>query len=199
MNFSRFARYLLALLVSAGLAAPMAYAYDKDKGKDKAKGKAKHEDKHKDKDPITGGHDRDDDRDDDDDNDGNGGMRFRGMDRNGDGRITRREWRGNDNSFRNHDCNNDGVLSGEEVRPGGKCAQLPPIVRNPPITRRNPPITRRNPIIEERTTRFRQMDVDRNGFVYPAEWAAGSRSDFDVLDRNNDGRLSLDEFVHRRS
>ena len=33
MNFSRFVRYLLALLVSAGLAAPTAYAFDKDKGK----------------------------------------------------------------------------------------------------------------------------------------------------------------------
>jgi hypothetical protein len=143
MNFSRFARYLLALLVSAGLAAPMAYGYDNDKGK--AKGKAKHSSTGQKppstgerpsstghKPPSTGGHDRDDD------NDGNGGMRFRGMDSNGDGRITRREWRGNDNSFRNHDCNGDGVLSGNEVRPGGKCADKPPSTGNP---RRKPPST----------------------------------------------------------
>ena len=45
-------------------------------------------------------------------------MRFRGMDRNGDGRITRAEWRGSAQSFRQHDWNNDGVLSGDEVRPG---------------------------------------------------------------------------------
>jgi hypothetical protein len=47
-------------------------------------------------------------------------MRFRGLDRNHDGRITRNEWRGNDVSFRNHDWNRDGVLSGIEVRPGAK-------------------------------------------------------------------------------
>ena len=45
-------------------------------------------------------------------------MRFRGLDRNNDGRITRNEWRGNDVSFRVHDWNRDGVLSGIEVRPG---------------------------------------------------------------------------------
>lgn len=50
-------------------------------------------------------------------------MRFRGLDRNHDGRITRDEWRGNDVSFRVHDWNGDGVLSGEEVRPG---AHRPP-------------------------------------------------------------------------
>ena len=45
-------------------------------------------------------------------------MRFRGLDRNNDGKITRDEWRGNDVSFRVHDWNRDGVLSGIEVRPG---------------------------------------------------------------------------------
>ena len=47
-----------------------------------------------------------------------GQMRFQGMDTNGDGVITRREWRGNDNSFRNQDWNGDGILSGDEVRTG---------------------------------------------------------------------------------
>src|SRR5215204_593242 len=42
--------------------------------------------------------------------------RFRAMDTDGDGRVTRAEWRGNDRSFRNHDWNNDGVLSGDELR-----------------------------------------------------------------------------------
>jgi hypothetical protein len=130
MNFSRFARYLLALLVSAGLATPMAYGYDKDKGKAKHSSTGQKPPSTGHKPPSTGGHD--------DDNDGNGGMRFRGMDSNGDGRITRREWRGNDNSFRNHDCNGDGVLSGNEVRPGGKCADKPPSTGNP---RRKPPST----------------------------------------------------------
>jgi hypothetical protein len=47
-------------------------------------------------------------------------MRFFGLDRNHDGRITRAEWRGNDVSFRVHDWNRDGVLSGAEVRPGAR-------------------------------------------------------------------------------
>lgn len=47
------------------------------------------------------------------------GNRFRGMDRNGDGVITRDEWRGNDQSFQQHDRNRDGVLSGDEMRGNG--------------------------------------------------------------------------------
>jgi Ca2+-binding EF-hand superfamily protein len=43
-------------------------------------------------------------------------MRFRGMDGDRDGRITRAEWRGNARAFDRHDVNNDGVLSGTEVR-----------------------------------------------------------------------------------
>ena len=49
--------------------------------------------------------------------------RFEGMDRNNDGRITREEWRGSDRSFENHDWNGDGVLSGDEVRPGRAAQQ----------------------------------------------------------------------------
>lgn len=47
-------------------------------------------------------------------------QRFRGMDRNGDGVITRDEWRGNDQSFRKHDRNGDGVISGDELRGNGR-------------------------------------------------------------------------------
>src|SRR3989338_8488127 len=47
-------------------------------------------------------------------------MRFQGLDRNKDGRITRNEWRGNDQSFSNEDWNGDGVLSGDEVLPGAR-------------------------------------------------------------------------------
>ena len=43
----------------------------------------------------------------------NAAMRFQAMDANRDGVITREEWRGNDRSFRNHDWNGDGRLSGD--------------------------------------------------------------------------------------
>ena len=45
-----------------------------------------------------------------------GANRFRGMDSNGDGVISRSEWRGNDTSFRQHDRNNDGVITRNEAR-----------------------------------------------------------------------------------
>lgn len=45
-------------------------------------------------------------------------MRFKEMDANGDGVITRAEWRGNRRSFDQHDWNGDGRLAGEEVRIG---------------------------------------------------------------------------------
>ena len=45
-------------------------------------------------------------------------IRFREMDDNNDGVITRAEWRGNDRSFAIRDWNNDGILSGDEVRHG---------------------------------------------------------------------------------
>ena len=48
------------------------------------------------------------------------GMRFRGLDTNRNGIITRREWRGNSNSFRVHDTNGDGILSGREVHLYGR-------------------------------------------------------------------------------
>ncbi len=45
-------------------------------------------------------------------------MKVQGMDTDNDGAITRQEYRGDDQSFASHDWNGDGVLSGEEVRPG---------------------------------------------------------------------------------
>jgi len=45
-------------------------------------------------------------------------LKFRGMDANNDGVISRTEYRGNDRSFANHDWNGDGTLSGDELRPG---------------------------------------------------------------------------------
>ena len=47
-------------------------------------------------------------------------MRFQGMDTNRDGVITRQEWRGNARAFNNNDWNGDGILSGDEVRPGAQ-------------------------------------------------------------------------------
>ena len=50
-------------------------------------------------------------------------MRFRGMDANNDGVITRDEWRGSARSFERHDWNGDGRLAGNEVRCRGMAGQ----------------------------------------------------------------------------
>jgi hypothetical protein len=47
-------------------------------------------------------------------------MRFKEMDENGDGVVTRAEWRGNLRSFDEHDWNGDWILSGDEVRVGAE-------------------------------------------------------------------------------
>ena len=67
-------------------------------------------------------------------------MRFRGLDRDGDGRVTRWEWRGNDVSFSNHDWNGDGVLRGVEVRPGA--ARTRPIPWRSRVVEWAPQVTR---------------------------------------------------------
>ena len=47
-------------------------------------------------------------------------LRFRDLDRNRDGIVSREEWPGNDRSFRRQDRNGDGFLSREEVNQGGR-------------------------------------------------------------------------------
>ena len=46
--------------------------------------------------------------------------RFHELDSNANGIIERAEWSGDDRSFATHDWNRDGVLSGDEVKPGAK-------------------------------------------------------------------------------
>ena len=86
---------------------------------------------------------------------------FRGMDQDGDGVITRAEWRGNTQSFRRHDINRDGVLSGEEIwEPRGNETNL--------------------------DQAFDQLDRNDDRAISRSEWRQ-DRSTFDRLDRNNDG------------
>lgn len=174
----RSSKLLAIFLLAFALAVPGAMA-DKG-GKGKGKDKAKHSEKHRDKDRDW---DRDrDGRDWDDDDHRGGNMRFQGMDRNGDGRISRREWRGNDVSFNNHDWNDDGILSGNEVRPGGR--------------------DRDWDWDDDRDDRwedqFGRLDRNDDRYLSEAEWP-GDLNLFDRIDLNTDGLLSLREIGQWRN
>lgn len=97
-------------------------------------------------------------------------MRFRGLDRNCDGMISRSEWRGNDVSFRQHDRNDDGMLSGSELLGNGHGEDD-----------------------DRNRSRFDRLDRNDDGRISLDEWP-GRRSAFERLDRNGDGFLSRDEF-----
>jgi Ca2+-binding EF-hand superfamily protein len=101
-------------------------------------------------------------------------MRWRAMDTNGDGRITRAEWRGNARAFDNHDWNNDGVLSGDEVRPAA--------ARGDRAGR------------EWTAERFDDLDRNRDGRLTRAEWQ-GEQASFERVDRNGDNRVTRAEFL----
>lgn len=116
-------------------------------------------------------------------------MRMQGLDTDGDGRITRAEWRGNDTSFNQHDKNGDGVLAGAEITPGA-------------------PLTDDEEAMDDwqewwdfhqgqfDTGAFDGMDQDENQTVSREEWA-GSPALFDRLDRDHDGVISQQEYEDR--
>lgn len=99
-------------------------------------------------------------------------MRFRGLDVDHNGIITRDEWRGNDVSFREHDWNHDRVLSGNEVRTGA---------------------ARPNTAV---APRFVDFDRNRNGVITRDEWR-GDMGVFNRLDRDRNSVLTPAEFSVR--
>lgn len=112
-------------------------------------------------------------------------MRFRAMDQNRDGVITRNEWRGSDRSFRVHDWNGDGILSGDEVRVGAAREQ----------TDEEDFDQTRRPEFRNWTTRgFQNLDHNNDGRIERSEWHY-DREAFLRADRNRDGSLTRAEFL----
>ena len=160
-------RMLLALALASTLGAPGALAAQEGKAQGYAKAKAAKaaKDERKADREAQDARSRNDQP-----------MRFRDMDQNGDRVITRSEWRGNDQSFKEHDTNGDGILSGDEV--------LVPVQPNTPDRSRR----------EERAVRFDRMDRDHDGRLGRNEWA-GAAAAFSRADLDHDGIVSRAEYL----
>jgi Ca2+-binding EF-hand superfamily protein len=112
--------------------------------------------------------------------------RFRGMDRNGDGIITRDEWRGSTRSFRIHDWNNDGVLSGDEVRVGAsRSGRWEDADFDPEM---------RAQVTDWTAAGFANLDHNRDGRITRDEWHFDLET-FRRIDRDNNNSISRTEFL----
>jgi Ca2+-binding EF-hand superfamily protein len=118
---------------------------------------------------------------------GQRGMRFAGMDRNGDGVITRDEWQGSEQSFRTHDWNHDGVLSGDELRPGAR-----PPARQSDDDFDSP--DRDYPFTDWTESSFNKLDHNGDNRLTRDEWHFDMES-FHRADHNGDGVISRAEFL----
>lgn len=113
-------------------------------------------------------------------------QQFRGRDLNGDGVITRSEWRGNYRSFMNFDRDGNGYISDDE---------MPISMRRDNRNQRSRDYGTRNRTIDNATDK---LDRNRSGVVEGYEWPYNS-SVFHKLDRDGNSVLSQNELANLTS
>lgn len=112
--------------------------------------------------------------------------RFQEMDRNGDGIITRDEWRGSNRSFDVQDRNGDGQLSGNEIRLGAR--------QNSNWEEADHTPNWRERTLSYTQSAFNNLDHNRDGRLTPNEWHYQMET-FRRIDRNRDNALNASEFL----
>lgn len=116
-------------------------------------------------------------------------QRFKAMDLNRDGVITRDEWRGSSQSFQKQDWNRDGRLSGNELRVGGRRGGA-----NRKGNEFDSPS--REYQLDDWTARgFTNLDHNRDGRITDDEWHF-DREAFRRVDHNGDGVMTRSEFLN---
>jgi len=108
------------------------------------------------------------------------------MDQNGDGIITRDEWRGSERSFQTHDWNGDGRLSGDEVAIGTQ--------RGAGWEQADHTAGRYERYVSWTNAGFNNLDHNRDRRITVNEWHF-DRETFLRVDRNRDGAISQSEFL----
>jgi hypothetical protein len=174
----------LATLFFTFLLLTFAVPLSADQGK--AKGHAKHAEKREDKEKKKAASK-------DEKSTGRSEARFQGLDRDNNGVITRAEWRGSNTSFANRDWNHDGVLTGDEMKPGAvrpserRSASSRPTAAATPT----PTPTRRGSGNDPDGPVFARLDANHDGVLTRAEWPDER---FSRVDFNHDGVLSAYEY-----
>jgi Ca2+-binding EF-hand superfamily protein len=115
-----------------------------------------------------------------------GELRFRDVDTDSDGALSRDEWRyGGERMFDNLDQNSDASLTQAEMSAGPRWS-----------TDSGDAYGRGNRWRDRLGSRFSELDGNKDGVITPGEWRKNPQT-YELLDTNRDGSLTEAEFANR--